>query len=55
MASRRRRRSPKRRSSDLLLDIHAAAWLTRRFARVAAGEARRRLRNWRSRLLPGSA
>ena len=55
MASRRRRRTPKRRSSGLMLDIRTAVWLARRFARVAAGEARRTLRNWRSRLLPGSA
>jgi hypothetical protein len=32
--------------SGALLDIRTAAWLTRRFLHVAAGEARRTARSW---------
>jgi hypothetical protein len=48
MASPRKRRSPKRRSSGVMLDLRTMVWLTRRFLHAAASEARRTLRVWRS-------
>jgi hypothetical protein len=50
----RRHRSAARREHGLggaALDVYTAAWLTRRFLRLAAAEARRTVRGWRRRVI----
>ena len=49
-ASTRRGRAAARRGHRLAgttLDVYTAAWLTRRFMRIAGGEARRTAKGWR--------